>query len=88
MDSSCKNKINNTAKQEVTKNLNDVPVYSSYIADILIQEDYKLNRIRPNKNKVDRKNLYVFYFERSPEIKERIEELSNIRKINAHKKED
>ena len=47
MGSSCENKTNNLIEQETIKNLNDVPVYSSYIADVLVQENYKINRIKP-----------------------------------------
>ena len=88
MGSSCENKINNAAKQETVKNLNDVPVYNSYIADILIRENYKIKGVKNNKNNTGRKNLCVFYFEDTPQLKKRLEELANIRKLNIPKKEE
>lgn len=80
MGSSCENKTNNLIEQETIKNLNDVPVYNSYIADILIRENYKIKGVKNNKNKTDKKNLCVFYFEDTPQLKKRLKELANIRK--------
>lgn len=88
MGSSCENKTNNLIEQETIKNLNDVPVYSSYIADVLVQENYKINRIKPNRKTGIKKNLCIYYFERTPEIEQRIKELADIRKINTPKKEE